>query len=402
MPYYFAKSNFRERKTFGIKEKDLLKNLLIYGDKQSKRAKIVKAILAQKLAQKESGILLDFSGEVYDWAKDFAARAIQIFDSEYGTYGIDPLKLKNIPDELISLASEQALKILSTYLDIKDNELLDLLSLAVKTSINTEGANLHMPFMLILDDNLRVSILQKSKNKFILDFWLNNFEDFNQYKKIELKNKVELMHSKIKADKKLMQFISLQRTIDFDEIITQHQAILFDFQKQNTNDKLSGFLAESIIFLQYLSKLKYPEHRTNLFLNALDGFELDTIQNIMSEEQNENISVLVSTDNEKFLEKYSQNFASVAFFRTSNTPAVLWAEQYFKSYFKAHDFSMLDDKSFYLRLLIDSQLSKPFSADTLSDSELMQFVTATMRDKIHLDKKRSKIKLPGANESIEI
>ena len=139
-------SNFRERRTFGIKEKNLLKNFLIYGDKQSKRAKIVKAILAQKLAQKESCILLDFSGEVYDWAKDLAAHAIQIFDGEYGTYGIGPLKLKNIPDELISLASELALKMLSAYLDIKDNELLDLLSLTVKTSLNAETMDLHMPF----------------------------------------------------------------------------------------------------------------------------------------------------------------------------------------------------------------------------------------------------------------
>ncbi len=143
------------------------------------------------------------------------------------------------------------------------------------------------------------------------------------------------------------------------------------------SSSLLGAMLVTKIALAALSRQDTPEAKRRdfyLYVDEFQSFTTTTFVDILSEARKYRLNLVFANQylnqvDEKIMRAILGNVGTLISFRVGTEDSKILAEEFYPV-FRRTDLINLPAYGIYLRLMIDGDASKPFSADTLDDTEL--------------------------------
>lgn len=242
------------------------------------------------------------------------------------------------------------------------------------------GSTLMEISKVLADPDFRRMKLDRCKNPVVYDFWVKEAEKAGG--EAALANMVPYITSKLTpfiVNDTMRPIIAQQKsTIDFRDIMDTKKILLINLSKGKigeTNSHLLGMVIVGKILMAALSRSDMPEANRQDFYLYIDEFQnvtTDSIAQILSEARKYRLNLIIA---HQFIGQLSEdiskavfgNVGSLATFRVGPEDAEFLQKQ-FEPIFTAHDLVNVDNYKTFVRLLINSQSSKPFNMTTYPPS----------------------------------
>jgi hypothetical protein len=233
---------------------------------------------------------------------------------------------------------------------------------------------------LLNDRGFRSGLVGGVENDAVRSFWKDEYEryspGFRSVVVAPLQNKV----GALLTDPVLRRLLTESGPpIDLRRIMDDGQILLVDVDKGRIGDgpsALLGSLLVSHIALAGLSRSEQPQTQRRDFMVYLDEFQTFTtlsLATMLSELRKYGVGLILSHQHLSQLDPDIRdavfgNAGTIASFRVGAADASYLARE-FAPVFDANDLISLPRFSIYIKLLIDGQPTRPFSATTLADED---------------------------------
>ena len=250
-----------------------------------------------------------------------------------------------------------------------------LLNYSVLTLLEVPGTSILGITRLLNDMNYQKYILHQIKDPVVLDFWEEEYKAMRGNQRLiteavaPIQNKINRFLSSTTIRNILGQRKS---TIDFWEIMNSGKILLLNLSKGKIgedNANLLGALLVSRINFMAMQRIKIdPQQRKPfyLYVDEFQNFAGGNFESILSESRKYKLGLhlthqFTSQLPEELLSAVFGNVGTVAAFSVGAQDAKI-LETEFSPYFDENDLISLRKFQIYIKLMIDGQTSKPFSA----------------------------------------
>jgi len=231
------------------------------------------------------------------------------------------------------------------------------------------------------DKKYRALIVEKVQNPQVKSFWLKEFNSFTPRMQSEA---ISPIQNKIGAflNNPVVKNIVGKRQSSFEirHIMDSGKIFLVNLSKGKIGEDSSSLLGAMLvtkIALSALSRQNIPEAKRRdfyLYVDEFQSFTTSTFIDILSEARKYRLSLILANQylhqvDEKIMRAILGNVGTLISFRVGTEDAKILSQEFYPV-FRQSDLVNLPAYGIYLKLMIDGDTSKPFSADTLNDVEL--------------------------------
>lgn len=380
---YFARANARSAdKTFGIKQPDRLSHLYVIGKTGTGKSTLLHTLAQQDLVTGRGFCLVDPHG---DLAEQIAADAAQAGRTDIvywnvpdpsSPYGYNPLR--HVRTEKIPLAVSGILEAFKKLWDDAWGVRMEhILRNALYALLETPGTVLSDILPLLSDDKYRKEVAKSVSNEAVREFWLKEFPKYSFRYRADgiapIQNKV----GAFLADPTLRRILTKpQEDLHLRQMMDRGGVIIVNLAKGKIgadSANLLGSLLVSTIGLAAFSRAETPHAERRPFYLYLDEFQSFTtlaFANMTSELRKYGVGMILAHQHLHQLEPDIRhaiigNAGTIITFRVGAEDAAFLARE-FAPAFEMVDLLSLPNHDIYLKLMIDSAPSRPFSATTLA------------------------------------
>ena len=238
------------------------------------------------------------------------------------------------------------------------------------------GSTLMEISKVLADDDFRKMKLSRCKNPIVIDFWTKEAEKAGG--EAALANMVPYITSKLTtfiSNDMMRPIIAQQKsTLNFRQIMDQGKILIFNLSKGRIgeiNARLLGMVVVGKILMAALSRTDTPEDQRKDFHLYLDEFQnvtTNSIAQILSEARKYHLCLIIAHQfigqlKEEISKAVFGNVGSLCAFRVGAEDAD-FLEKQLTPVFTAQDLVNVDNRNLFVKLLINNELSKPFSMKT--------------------------------------
>ena len=384
---YFAQTNHRnEGRRFGIKQADRRCHMLIIGKTGTGKSTLLRTLVLQDLHHGEGLALFDPHGDLVESLLplvpperqddlvylDIPKPARPWFFNPFA--GVQPEKR--------ALAAAGMVEVFKKlWPDDWGPRLEHLLRNVVFTLLEAGDASLGDIPRLLADREWRKGIVRQITNKEVRAFWDNEYEHYSPAFRAVV---TAPLHNKIGAflaDPLLAQILRGKKSsFDLRGIMDRGKILLVNLAKGKIGEgpaSLLGALLVSSLSLVAFERADVPEKRRRdffLYLDEFHTFATLSLSTMLSELRKYHVGLILSHQYFSQLETEVRdavlgNVGTLISFRVGSLDAPLLARE-FSPVFEADDVISLPNFSIYLKLMIDGEVSKPFSARTIYREDL--------------------------------
>jgi len=382
---HFAQSNFRGRKKiFGISTKDRHHHIYVIG-----KTGTGKSTLMETLMQADARLGLGFA--LFDPHGDLAQRVIaRLPDARK-----DDLIYLNLPDRSSAhhfnplsgippaARARTAAALLEAFKKIwaeswgpRLEHLLRNVLLALVEQPNATFADVPR---LLEDASFRRSAAGRVLNEHVRHFWLREYESYPARFRAEV---IAPLQNKIGAfltNPIVSRFVCVpQSTFSLAAIMNSGKILVLNLSKGQIGEDAAALIGAFLIArinAEALSRAEMPLPERRSFFVYLDEFQTFTtlsLVTMLSEVRKYHIGLILANQYLTQLDPLVRdailgNVGTLISFRVGVADAEVLALEFYPT-FKMDDLVNLPNHSFYLRLMINGHVSKPFSADSLPPS----------------------------------
>jgi len=247
---------------------------------------------------------------------------------------------------------------------------------------------------LLTDKAYRGHVLQRVKNPHTLAFWQNEFDKFPPYMKAEaispILNKLGLFRTSIPLRNTVGQKVS---SFNFFDVMDSGKIFIANLSKGKLGEDASALLGSMLITsiqsaTLYRAIQKEEQRRSfYLYVDEMQSFVTQSFADLLAEARKYKLGMFLA---HQYIAQLPENLRAAIFgnvgtmisFRVGSTDAEVLEKEFYPTFNKI-DLINLPKYSIYLKLMIDSETSQPFSADTLPISlqkhPYKQYVERTSR-----------------------
>jgi len=382
---YFGETDSRNKRVpFGIKTKDRSRHMYVIGKTGMRKSTLLENLAVQDIQNGEGLAFIDPHGKTADLLLEYVPpeRIKDVvyfapFDTEF------PISFNVMEDVGVSKRHLVANGLMSAFKKIwvdawsarmeyiLNNILLALLEYPDSTLV---GVN-----RMLADKDYRKVVVDNITDPSVKSFWVDEFAKYgDRY----------MQEAGAAIQNKIGQFISnpLIRNIigqpkssfDIRKIMDEKKIMIINLSKGRVgeaNANLLGSMVITKIYLAALSRADVTESKLktlpafNLFVDEFQSFANESFADILSEARKYKLSLTVA---HQYIEQMSEEVRAAVFgnvgtmitFRVGAYDAEV-LEKEFAPTFEAADLVNLGFAQIYLKLMIDSVSSSPFSASTL-------------------------------------
>lgn len=248
---------------------------------------------------------------------------------------------------------------------------------------------------VLSDPDFRKYKLSKCTNPIVIDFWTKEAEKAGG--EASLANMVPYITSKLTTfiSNDMMRPIIAQQnsTLNFRQIMDEGKILLVNLSKGKIgeiNARLLGMVVVGKMLMAALSRVDMPENERKDFYVYLDEFQnvtTNSIAQILSEARKYRLVLVLAHQfigqlKEEISKAVFGNVGSLCAFRVGPEDAD-FLEKQFAPVFTAQDIVNVDNYQFFARLLMNNELTKPFSMKALpptpGDRELAHYLKELSR-----------------------
>ncbi len=378
---YFAKTHYRnDERLFGIHQEDRLMHTYIIGKTGTGKSTLLKAIIMQDILAGRGVCLLDphsqLVEEVYKLIPENRIQDIIYFNVPDVGLQLKYNPFKRVSHEKRSLVASSILDVFKKlWFDAWGVKLEHLLRYAILTLLDQPTATIADISNLLLDKAFRKKAIGYVKNKSIKDFWEKEFIHYMRYDLLPVLNKIGgmLAHPAIKR-----VLIENKTEVSLRKAMDEKKILLVNLSKGHVGEDVShilGALLISSISSAAFSRVDTPEEDRIPFMVYMDEFHNFTtlsLVNMFSELRKFKVGMILAHQYMHQLEDEIRqailgNAGTIISFRIGTEDAMFMSKEMFPE-FGLEDFINLPNRHIYLKLMIDGAPSRPFSAQTLSNS----------------------------------
>ena len=381
---YIAQANYRAQlRPFGIKQKDRFSHTYIVGKTGTGKSTLIKNMLLQDIRGGNGCALFDPHGDLVEEVLEVAqlerpgdltyldatkARPTWRFNPLGGVQPQQrPLAVAGLIDVFRKTWGEDAVGVRTEH--VLRNAAFTLLE-------STEGSLASVP-RLLTDPTYRRSLLEGVQNQRVLQFWSAEYDRYSPGMRsvviAPLLNKV----GALLTDPRLNRILgSTTSSFRLSEVMDSGSVLLVNLAKGRIGEgpsALLGSLLVSYLSLAGLGRAQQPEEERRSFFVFLDEFQqlsTSALVTMLPELRKFKIGLVLANQHLSQLspelrDSVLGNTGTLVSFRVGAGDAALIARELSPT-FRADDLIGLPNFQVYLKLLIDGQPSKPFSARAFS------------------------------------
>ena len=378
----FARTNYRTaRRVFGIRQADRLAHLYVVGRTGTGKSSLLETLAVQDIRAGRGLALLDPHGDLIERLLP-VARAVRPKDLVYldasdtwEPLGFNPLE--RMPPERRALAASGLLEVFKKlWADSWGPRLEHLLRNTLLALLEQPAATFADVPRLLSEPAFRKELASRLANPHVRAFWLKEYEAYPARFRAEviapLQNKVGAFLSN-----PLLARITTQSVSAFDlrAIMDERKIFLVNLAKGRIGEDtaaLLGALLVSRIGLAAMSRVNLPESARRDFFLYLDEFHTFTtlsLATMLSELRKYRVGLILAHQYLAQIDPQVQsavlgNVGTMVAFRVGAADAEI-LEREFEPVFISADLLGLPNYAIYLKLMIDGQVSQPFSAETI-------------------------------------
>jgi len=382
---YFARTNFRnERKVFGIKRADRRAHMYIIGKTGVGKSTLLETMIREDVKNGEGFALIDPHADmvtrVLSNIPDKRKTDVIYLDvaDQSRPFGFNPLA--PVTPEKRPLAASGLLEVFKKlWADSWGPRLEHILRNALLALLDQPEATLADVPRLLTDLTFRKSAALRITNRQVYEFWFKEYEKYPTNFRAEAIAPIQNKVGAFLANPLLSRILTQPRnSFDLREIMDTGRILLVNLAKGKIGEDtaaLLGALLVSQLGLRALSRANVPEDKRRDFYLYLDEFPSYTTQSLvtmLSELRKYRLNLILA---HQFLSQLDLqvrdailgNVGTLMSFRLGLQDAELMAKEFYPDV-SASDLVNLPNYNFYLKLMIDGAVSKPFSAETFKQA----------------------------------
>lgn len=375
---------------FGIKAKDRTKHMYVIGKSGMGKSTLLENMAKQDIQNGEGLAFIDPHGGTAEMLLDFVPENrkkdviyFAPFDTDY------PIALNVLEKVDISKRHLVANGLMAAFKKVFGEDKFSdrmqyILNNIILTLLENDDETLIGINRILSDKEYRKRMVDNVKDPSIRSFWLEEFakagEKYQQEAAPAIQNKIGQFTSN-----PLIRNIIGQKKTSFDirDVMDKRKILIINLSKGKMgegNANLIGSLLITKIYLAAMSRADVDPYKLNelppfyFYVDEFQNFANDSFANILSEARKYQLALAVA---HQYVEQMSDDIRAAIFgnvgtmvtFRVGATPDAEIFEKEFAPTFSADDIVNLSAFQMYLRLMIDSVGSKPFSAKGLPPIE---------------------------------
>lgn len=377
---YFAATNHRnERRVFGIRQADRRSHMYIIGKTGTGKSTLLKTMVLQDVAAGRGLALFDPHGDLVEEVLRVlpAHRHSDLvhLDTPQGNWTFNPIS--DVKPGQEALATAELIEVFKKiWIDDWGPRLEHLLRNVLFTLFETPGSSLADIHRILTDRTYREELAARLNNEDVREYWLGEYArysaPFRAVVVAPLQNKLGAiltdprMHSIIAAD---------QSSFNLNSIMDDGKILLVNLSRGQIGEgpaMVLGAVLAARIGLAGLARADRPESERRDFHLYLDEFQLFatlSLATMLAELRKYRVSLILANQYLAQLDPAVRdavlgNVGTLVCFRVSADDAGHLARE-LEPVFDHVDLIGLPNHNVYLRLMIDGQVSRPFSAETL-------------------------------------
>jgi len=378
---FLARTNFRnERRPFGIRQADRLAHMYIIGKTGTGKSTLLETMIRQDVLAGHGLALLDPHGDlverIFEWIPEERREDLIYFNVPDTSRPLGFNPLENVPPEKRSLAAAGVLEVFKKiWTDSWGPRLEHILRNALLALLEQRSATLGDILRLLDDKDYRKLVAFGVSNEQVRRFWLKEYEGYPARFRAEAISPVQNKVGAFLANPILNGILTQKRSdFDFRQLMDERKILLVNLAKGKIGEDstaLLGALMVSRIGLAALSRADIPEEERKNFFLYLDEFQSFTtlsLANMLAELRKYRTGLILahqhlSQIDTQIREAILGNTGTIISFRVGVEDAEIF-EKEFSPEFTAQDLIRLPNYDIYLKILVNGEISSPFSAET--------------------------------------
>jgi hypothetical protein len=371
----------RNERVFGIRQVDRRSHIAIIGKTGTGKSALLQSIVVQDIAAGQGCALFDPHG---DLVRAVVARvpphrrsAVVFLDATDPALQLRFNPFANVPEHQRALAAAGLVEVFKKiWSDDWGPRLEHLLRNVIFTLLERPDSTLADIPMLIADRSFRSEVVEATTDPIVRDFWTNEFEKYSPgFRSVvvaPLQNKI----GALLTDPSLRRIlVEPGEALDLRGIMDAGQILLVNLDKgligEGPAATLGSFLL-SHLALAAISRSNLPERERRDFSIVLDEFQTFTtlsVATMLAELRKFRVGMVLANQHLSQIDTAIRdavfgNAGTLIAFRVGAADGAFLARE-FAPTFAGEDFISLPRYHIYIRLLIDGEPSRPFSATTL-------------------------------------
>lgn len=389
---YIARTNFRDhRKIFGIKRADRRAHVYVVGKTGTGKSTLLETMIRQDMDAGEGLALFDPHGDLVEKLFD-AVPEKRKNDLIYlnapaldQPYGFNPLG--NVSESKRSLAASGLIEVFKKiWSDSWGPRMEHILRNAILALLDRPNSTLADMPRLFDDKSFRRSALFYCHNEPVRYFWLKEYEGYPARLKAEAIAPIQNKVGAFLANPILRRILTQAQTnLNLRQIMDGKKILLVNLAKGKIGEDtaaLLGALLVSRFALAALSRANIAESERNDFAMFLDEFQIYTtlsLANMLSELRKYRANLTLA---HQFLAQVEPalmsailgNAGTIISFRIGVEDAEILAKEFYPD-FQPTDLMNLPNFNCYVKLMVNGDVSRPFSAVTIKSDDEQRGVT---------------------------
>ncbi len=387
---YLGKVDYRDKQlTFGIKESDRTKHTYIIGKSGMGKSTLLENMVIQDINNGEGVCVIDPHGsmaeKLLDHIPESRIKDVIYFAPFDGEFPMGLNMLEKVAAEkryLLANGMMSAFKKIFTDGDGKGTfsaRMEYVLNNIILALLENDGQTLLGVNRMLFDKDYRKFIVSNVTDPTVKDFWVNEYANYTEKTAQDLAPAIQNKIGQFVSNPLIRNIIGQKKTsFDIREIMDNKKIFIANLSKGKVgegNANLLGSLLITKIYLAAMSRADVDPYAAEklpacyFYVDEFQNFANESFASILSEARKYKLALTVA---HQYIEQMTDEVKSAVFgnvgtmitFRVGATDAEVF-EKEFAPYFVLDDFVNLSARQIYLRLMIDSEGSKPFSATTL-------------------------------------
>lgn len=383
---YFARTNHRLVQTpFGIRQEDRLSHMYAIGMTGTGKSTLLEILAWQDVEAGRGCALVDPHG---DLAETLAAKIFAVAPERLVYLNAtDPFlmlgfnALRKLRDDKIPLAVSGLIEALKKiWPDAWGVRMEHVLRNTFHALLERDGSTLPDVLKLYADEDFRKRVVKDIRNEVVKRFWQDEFENYPPRLKAEACMPIQNKMGALLSDPTLYRIL-VEPTIDlrFRKLMDDGMILIVNVSKGRIGQESSLLLGSLIVSMIGLAAFSRADSNTSrrpffLYLDEFHNFTTLMLANMMAELRKYGVGLVLAHQYLHQLEPEIRhavlgNVGSILSFRVGPEDAPLLASE-FQPTFDVLDLINLPNWSLYLKLMINGEPSKPFSAIAITQQQV--------------------------------
>ncbi len=382
---YFGETDSRSKRVkFGIKSKDRTRHTYVIGKTGMGKSTLLENMAIQDLINGEGMAFMDPHGKTADLLLNYIPpeRINDVvyfapFDSDY------PISFNVLEDVGIDKRHLAVAGLMSTFkkiwVDAWSARMEYILGNTLLALIEYPGATLLGVNRMLSDKEYRKKVVDNVKDPSVKSFWVDEFAKYTDKFAAEATPAIQNKIGQFTSNPIIRDIVGQSKsTIDIRKIMDEKKILIINLSKGRigeSNANLLGSMLITKIYLAAMSRADVSEKDLKklpnfyLYVDEFQSFANESFADILSEARKYKLNLTIA---HQYIEQMSEEVRAAVFgnvgtmitFRVGAYDADV-LEKEFAPQFTAEDLVNLGMFQMYLKLMIDSVTSQPFSASSL-------------------------------------